>query len=253
MNSVMEPSFIFGVEQQPASSFNMWKSLGINTVSGIPNDPKNPNTPEQNQAWVDAASAAGLWQIRPPVGKMEDDALNPWLLAWSHPDEPDLKGINPNTLLQTYESENAHGKPWFLNVSGGILLGIYPPKKMGQLEYSPFLAAADWISHDIYPVAGWDGNISLFSVAGCMATLKSWVPRKTQLCYIECSKQNLTWLPNGGRSATTFEFDCLMRQAIHNDARGVILFPQQIGGVYLNDNTVPEMKAKIAEWGDKII
>lgn len=258
--------FIIGVEQQPASSFQMWKTLGIDTLVNIPNDPANPNTPEQDKAWVDAANDAGLNQIRKPVGDLREDAknfsrfsdlpkdgYNKRLLAWCHDDEPDLKGTPPDALLKRYADSVAFGVPWMLNVSGGIVLDLVPTPKMGAKEYAPYMSAADWISSDIYPVAGWNRNIDLFSVGLCIDRLRSWNRGKPQLAYVECSKQNLAWLPDGGNAPTVDEVACIIRQALWQGCKGIIFFPQSLAGngqPYKNDNTTPEMKNFIAGFCD---
>ena len=92
------PVFVIGVCQQAAAyplpsglvvdNFARWKERGVNTLVDIPSW-SDGHGDQHDREWVDAATAAGLWQIRKPVGDLMADAANPFLLAWSSPDEID--------------------------------------------------------------------------------------------------------------------------------------------------------------------
>lgn len=243
------PKFIVGVAQQPVESVGKWKSLGINTFVDIPADPKNPNTEAQNKAWVDAVSSAGIFQIRKPIDSIRSDA-NEYLLAYNHPDEPDLKGINPQVLLDEYYSGSYH-VPWMVNFSGGVLLNKVPSPKLGANEYRKYVGSSDWFCHDIYPVSGWNNSIDLYSGIECVKLLRDYTKGKPQLAYVECAKQNLSWLPDGGRAPTVAEVDCQIRGLILEGVKGIIFFPQSFGP-YSPDNTTPEMKQYIRKFSEEM-
>ncbi len=237
-----QPNFIVGVEQQPEELFGMWKSLGINTLSGIAQG-RDP------VAWVKAANAAGLYQIRPPVGDPSVDAGNPLLLAWSFPDEPDLKKIPVADLKAmkdaTIPSQVVREVPWRMNLSGGYVLQLVSGGPTDQ-QYTAYLELADWVSHDLFPVAGWNGAIPLFSPTACIEKLRKLDPwNKPHLMYIECARQGLANLPNGGRSPTVAEMKLLIHQARKAKCKGMIYFPLQVESGFQWDATSPEIKVEI--------
>ena len=236
------PDFIIGVEQQPEENFGLWKSLGVNTLSGIAQG-RDP------AAWVKAANAAGLYQIRPPVGDPSVDAGNPLLLAWSFPDEPDLKKI-PVADLKAMKAASAAADtvrkvPWRLNLSGGYVLNLVAGGPT-DAQYRDYLEQADWVSHDLFPVAGWDNAIGLFTPTACIDKLRRLDPwNKPHLMYVECARQGLANLRNGGRSTTVAEMQLLIHQARAARCRGIIYFPLQVESGFQWDATTPEIKMEI--------
>lgn len=215
------PPFIIGVEQQPVENFAMLRDLGINTLVRIPmgSDPS---------VWVAEANRYGFWQIRQVVGPPAVDAGNPLLLAWTYDDEPDLKKIPPAVLqAQRLAAANTVRQvPWHVTLSGGLILNLVPGGP-DEATYRKYLAAADLVASDIYPVAGWNNQVSLYSPGRCVDRLASWgaVPT-SQIVYVECARQNNAWLknPDGGRCVTPAELRLIAGQAIRRQCRGIVYF-----------------------------
>ena len=204
------PQRIIGVWQQPASSFDKWKSLGVNTLVSF-------DQSADRAKWMQAAQAAGLdyiVEISPfdTAASVANDPHRKGILQT--PDEPDSAGTPPATLQAFYDSHR-WGCPIVVNFSGGYVLGIQ--KLNGQAiptaTYTAYCNAADWIASDIYEVAGWNipseggtnGGVSLLAARQSVDRLGGIAPSKSQLAFIGVNKQNLNWLPNGGRSQTPNE------------------------------------------------
>jgi hypothetical protein len=234
------PAFLLAVCQQPAESLAGWKAIGINCVVDVPQD----NDPI---AWRDEANRLGLWQIRAVIGDPKLDAQQPFLFAWDHDDEADAKGEHPDVLQAEHDATAGLGVPWFGNFSGGYVLG-WQGAIGNQTSYAGWLNACEIVSSDIYPVSGWDNNVPLSEPFRCFSRLRAWTGGKPQFIYIEASKQNLSWLTNGGRAPTKDEFTYLLRSARAIGARGVILFPQQIGGGFKFDVMPAELKNAFADF-----
>lgn len=218
------PPFIIGIEQQPVENFAMLRDLGINTLVRIPagSDPGQ---------WAAEANRLGFWQVRQVIGSPAVDAGNPLLLAWTYDDEPDLKKIPPAVLLAQRDAaariaNPVRQVPWHVTLSGGLVLGLVAGGP-DEATYRRYLATADLIGSDIYPVAGWNDQISLYSPGRCVDRLASWgaVPT-SQLMYVECARQNNAWLknPDGGRCVTPQELRLIAGQAVRRQCRGIVYF-----------------------------
>lgn len=235
------PHYIIGVCQQPEESFSKWKQLGVNTLVDIP-------AGREPVAWTAAATAAEMFQIREPVGDPATDAGNPYLLAWSFPDEPDLKGITPAAMKAardaTAKAAAVRSVPWFLNLAGGMVMNLVP-NSPPQVAYQALMANADWIANDLYPIAGWDGAIDLFQAGAAVDRLRDWSGGKPQLMYVECSRQGLTWLKDGGRCVTQAELRLLLLQAQSRQLKGIIYFPLQPQSGFRWDASPPEIKCEM--------
>lgn len=217
------PPFIIGVEQQPVENFAMLRDLGVNTLVRIPDG-------SDHAAWTDQANHYGFWQIRQIVGPPAVDAGNPLLLAWTYDDEPDLKKIPPAVLIAQRQAaaNSVRQVPWHVTLSGGMVLNLVPGQPgPGEAVYRQYLAAADLVGSDVYPIAGWNGQISLYTPGRCVDRLASWGAAPTsQLPYVECCRQNLPWLknPDGGRGVTPAELRLIAGQAIRRQCRGIVYF-----------------------------
>jgi hypothetical protein len=237
------PAFIVAVCQQPATSFLDWKALGVNTLVDVPQN-------HDAAAWRDAANAAGLWQIRAPIGDLATDAKDPRLLAWSHDDEPDLKKTDPAILAANRAKLGGNLKPWFLNVDGSRLLGIQDT--VSRDTYTRLFATADLLCSDIYPVSGWDNNIPLESPGRATDRLVDWGGRKPVLQYVEFGYQGLENLPGGGHAPSPAEFKLQVRQAVARKCRGIVLFPLQVASGFRFKASTPELDMALCEVVDLI-
>lgn len=242
------PDFVIAVDQQPTSLLEQWKVLGCNTVWGI-------GQGEDKAAWVKEANRLGLYQVRPPVGDPAIDCTNPYLLAWMHADEPDLHGVTADKLAANRDAPDKAATvrtvPWVVNLSGGLLGALVKPSDfhVAPPDYKALCACADWLSQDFYPVAGWnlEPGADLFMPYRLTKQLQRDNPGKPVFVYVEFSKQNLQFLPNGGRAPTAAEFKVQVYAARKSGAKGIILFPEMVGGGFAWDNSTADLKMALTE------
>lgn len=244
-----------GVCQQPVESFSKWQDLGVDTLVGIPGSAGKYPIGSEPANWVAAANAAGLHQIREIVGKPEVDAANSLLLAWSHVDEPDLKGVSLEQLKFAHDTgrpaDVVRPVPWFMNFAGGMVLAKVPNSPPSSW-YQQASQQANWIGSDIYPVSGWNNALDLFTPGQCVDKLAGLCPGKRQFMYVECCRQGLGWLPGGGRSPTVAEVNLICAQAERRKIAGIIWFPIQPEGGFLFDATTPDVKQAMREINHKL-
>jgi hypothetical protein len=146
------PSDVFpiGVWTQPVSSFDKWKSRGVNTLIEYQGDGA---TIEQ---WSQAARDRDMYYIRRPLSNPFTDVGDENLLAWALPDEPEITTkYSPETLQGWIDGwkQADPNRPIWVNFSGGWVLRwqgnragpavtrVPEPDRLGQLS--------------IYPVTGW--------------------------------------------------------------------------------------------------
>lgn len=243
------PDFIIAVDQQPVALQEMWSMLGCNCYWGI-------GQGEDQAAWVREANRLKMYQVRPPVGDPAIDASNPYLLAWMHADEPDLHGVTADKLAANRagpdKAATVRAVPWAVNFSGGLLAGLVKPEQfhVPAPDYKALSAQADWLAQDFYPVAGWNlaPGADLFAPYRITKQLQRDNPGKPIFCYVEMGRQGLTWLPGGGRSATPAEFRLMLHAARKAGVKGIILFPEMVGGGFAWDNSSAEMKDALVEF-----
>ena len=231
--------FPIGVYWQPTTSFDLWKSRGINTVIGFYNKPSD--MAEFNRAAV----SKGLWMIRNPTANPADDLHQKNLLAWAHADEPDINGVPANSLAAQYATWKAAdpARPVIVNFSGQN--AQYQGDGLTDAIYQQYSRSADWISSDVYPITAWnhsnwiDKNARLnlkdpannggvpFNPGNSVDKLRALSGGKKQLAYIETSFQNIGKGPaKGARGATAAEVRGETWDAIIHGAKGIVYFPQ---------------------------
>lgn len=232
-----QPAFIVGVWQQDTSSFQTWKSRGVNCLVEIPTGPTW--TPAARLVWVGAAEAAGLYQIRSVVGTAAQDN-SPHLLAWNQPDEPEGTGHTPAELAANYAALKAANpkRPVLINFDGSRVLGIQGG--LTQANYAPYLSCGDWFGSDIYPATAWGRTDWLDKPGLAVSTLSVWTGGKPQLSFIETSNQRIG--PSGLPTAPQVRYEVL--HAVMSGASGIVLFPQQISP-FAFDATTPDIAAML--------
>lgn len=243
------PDFIIAVDQQPISLQEQWKVIGCNTLWGI-------GQGEDQAAWVREANRLGMYQVRAVVGDPAIDAANPLLLAWLHTDEPDLKGIPASKLKADRagpdKAATVRSVPWAVNFSGGLLGGLVKPSAVpvAPPDYPALSAQAEWVGQDFYPVSGWNlaPGADLFMPYRLTKQLQRDNPGKPVFVYVEMSKQNLQFLPNGGRCATPSEFRLQLHAARKAGVKGIILFPEMVGGGFAWDNSPADLKMALSDF-----
>jgi hypothetical protein len=267
------PFFVIGAWYQPMSSFPKWKARGINTMMGF--EAESIKVPFAT--WHDALAAQGLYAIRKPQGELAADAKDSRLLAWKFDDEPDLgdkrgkPGSDPASLQQLYAQYKAAAPqmPVYINLSGGDVRGAWQHGGAARAHSAAYSGAADWISQDLYPITGWARpdwiDLSLpvampaakepdrYTVGWTIDALRDLSEGKPQFAIIECSNQNLNWLPAAKRRGVSAdEFRGQLWHAIIHGAVGIGYFPQQIGGGFKFDAMPDDVAAEMTAQDKKI-
>jgi hypothetical protein len=230
--------FPIAVYRQPTTSFDLWKSRGINTV--IDFYPPGWGL----ERWNSAAVSEGLWMIRNPRKNPAADVNQPYLLAFSHADEPDVWKVPPAKLLADYRRWKgaAPSIPVIANFAGATVVGQYD--SITDAKYRQYLQAVDWSSNDVYPITQYNRpqwidkllapaskDIQYAGVApptpGTAAQkLAELSGDKKQFAYIETSFQNLKGpTAAGARGATAAEVRGETWDAIIRGASGIVYFP----------------------------
>ena len=253
--------FTIGVYRQPVQSLIGWKARGVNTVVAF------YDNPVWMEEYINTSNALGLWQIRNPRQNIQADIGAKYLLAYSHPDEPDINGISTQFLASEYAQWKAGNPsvPVLVNVSGGdVLRPTYPANK--DAIYKGIFNTADWITSDVYPVTSWahpqwidkavalvnNGTDPYFSTIafnnGLAADkIRQLTGGKKQFSYIETSFQNNSSGPSiGGRVVTPDEFRGESWDAIIHGSKGLIYFPQAFNPD-VTDATPPAIVAEMTK------
>lgn len=249
MSTPTPPPMILGVWQQPQANFSNWVARGCNTLCQIPTNGGTPWTPAQQQAWVTAAEADSLWQIRVPVPNVATDNA-PHLLALAQSDEFDANAI-PVALFQVnYKAWKAAkpNTPVFINASGGYVLQYQPSPsppgvKWTATTYAPYIACGDWCGTDFYPGA-WSNPITqafLLDPGACVTTFSGYSGGKRQIAFIETGSQGIG--PNGTPTAGNVRLEAW--NAVMMGATGIIYFPCQLEPVFSFDNSSPDVVAAL--------
>jgi hypothetical protein len=230
------PAFIIGVWQQPPENFAAWQEYGINTLVEIP----TPASAHPQAPWVAAAEAAGLWQIRVPVGALATDDKTPHLLAWNQPDEPEGTGVPAATCAANYAAWKAVNpkRPVCLNFDGSRVLGIQGG--LTQANYKPYLSCADWFGNDFYPVTCWGRPDWIDHPGLAVSTLAGWTGSKPQIAFIECSNQRI----GPSQLATTAQIRYEVWHCVICGASGICWFPEQFNPFNF-DGTTPAIQAEM--------
>jgi hypothetical protein len=214
--------FPIAVDFQPPSSLRTWRRRGINTAIRVPHG-------TGIERWTRAADAAGLKMIREPGPDPARDEHDPNLLAFTGPDEPEQNGCTPDCVLAVRHRLKAAAptKPYLLNL-GGLAVAYPGAPQDGRACNGPgddqgdpqcvagYIAAADWVSHDVYPV---NQGVPLDTIGNALDRLRRWSQRRPQFAYIEASDYN-----GDGRRPTAEELRAEIWDAIIHGARGIAYF-----------------------------
>ncbi len=210
--------FPIAVDFQPASLFGTWKRRGVNTVIRVPHG-------TDIEGWTRAANAVGLRMIRGPRVDSERDNVEPNLLAFAGPDEPDLTGCTPDCINEQYHQlkATAPSKPYLVNLGGPSVISTDASSCNGPGDWqgdtdcmSRYIGAMDWVSHDVYPV---NAGLPLEAIGSALDRLRRWSHRRPQFAYIEASDYD-----GDGRRPTQDQFRGEIWHAIIHGARGISYF-----------------------------
>jgi hypothetical protein len=248
--------FPIGIWSPPKSSFDKWQARGINTL--VQYESASATIDE----WTQAAVDRGLYMIRRPRPNPADDIGQKYLLAWAHPDEPDIAstGHDATYIANEYAKWKSidPDMPVWVNFSGGFV--NHWQGNLGYNDYKPFLNNTDWVSSSIYPVAGWDRPSDLDAPGKAVDRLEKWSEGKPQFAVIETGDQELSWAPKDVGGPTPGQFRAEVWDSIIQGARGIVYFPQKFKPSFSYDNTPPEIvdemitqNARIAALGPALI
>jgi hypothetical protein len=234
--------FTIGVFRQPVQTLANWKARGINTAVFF-----YPDNPDWMTQYIQTTQSLGLYEIRNPQANIYADRGDSLLLAYSHPDEPDINGIPNSFLAAEYAQWKAANPsvPVLVNVSGGDVLRPTYPANKDQI-YQGIFSSSDWVTSDVYPVTSWahpqwidkavalvnNGSDPYFSTIAfnnglAVDKIRQLTGGKHQFSYIETSFQNNSSGPSiGGRVVTPDEFRGESWDAIIHGSKGLIYFPQ---------------------------
>ncbi len=181
---------------QRTTRFPLLRSLNFNTFMG------NYVTPLQQ---AQAAASAGGYCVVQAYGDDEDEKADgviaarshTAILAWHHRDEPDMPdGGSPRTSpatiaarYQWYQDLNIN-RPVFLTFTANFMeefRGSYSAAEQATI-YPQFIAAADVVGFDIYPIYGWGRPNWLNYPASGTAQLVDFADGKPVYAWIETSK-----------------------------------------------------------------
>lgn len=234
------PQFLIGVWQQPNDSFAKWRARGVNTIV----DDLWLQTSDSFSSWEQDLACQDLFAIRPPEQPLSQENADPRLLALAQQDEPDSSNTPASQVQALYEQWKAGvpSKPVFVNFSSGNIYEHLDNLASLQTAYSGWIAGADWISEDIYPVSGYNRPdwIDLSETANPPTgfvedLLQQWSSGKPQFAFIETSNQSgaATY-----RAPTADEFRGEVWDAIIHGAHGIFYYPQ---GPNVDDAVPPDL------------
>jgi hypothetical protein len=191
-----------------------------------------------------AAIAHQFWMIRNPRQDVAADVNAPYLLAWTHPDEPDVNNISPAKIQKEYRVWKRVDpmRPIITNFAAST--AIYQLDSLTDSVYRDYLKGSDWVSSDVYPVGVWgepdwiDNNAkpnpkdrwyhtgAAWNEGNGVDKLRDLSGGKPQFAYVETSYQNLSWpASNTARAPTPDEFRGEVWDSIIHGARGIVYFP----------------------------
>jgi len=248
--SAATDAFPVGVWTQPVSSFDKWKSRGVNTLIEYQGDGA---TIEQ---WSQAARDRGMNYIRQPLSNPALDKGDKNLLAWALPDEPEITTkYSPATLQSWVDGWKAADptRPVWVNFSGGYVL--HWQGNVTAQGYQPYLNTTDWDSSSIYPVTGWnrpEPDPGLSAPGQAVDRLEKWTNGAPQWAVIEPSDQELSWIQKEIPGPNAGQFRAEVWDSVIHGARGIIYFPESFSPSFKFDNTPPEISAEMTKVDAKL-
>lgn len=230
--------FPIGVWVPPPYDYAKWQGRGINTINEIAYDEAGS---------IAMADSLGLHMMRAPQANPADDANETLLLAWAHPDEPDgIYSQVPYTTIQTEYAtwkSIAPNRPVFINFVGDLNQYDIVTNESGDAWYEKYVAGADWISADKYPVN--DGEANNLGLLGQMADhLHTLAGGKPVFAFIESSHIDAN---DGGRGPTADELRGEIWELVIHGVRGYFFFPEQISPSFLFDTTPADVVTEMTK------
>lgn len=185
------------------SSFSYLKSLNFNTFMGTTKD----ITPlEHGEEAKKAGGYAVVSQHNPE--QVSEAAGHPYILAWHHPDEPDMPTKNeegvyearhdPEMIRERYQflRDNNIVRPVFVTFTAYFMKESkerYNDQKKEEV-YPPLVNTADVVGFDMYPIYGWGMPCRLNYPASGVRQLVQMANGKPVYAWIETCKGS-KWMP----------------------------------------------------------
>jgi hypothetical protein len=213
--------FPLAIDWQAPGELAGWTAEAINTAIRVKDG-------TDIGAWTTAANAAGLRMIREPRANPDADDGETGLLAWLLEDEPESRGLLATLQTQYQDLKTHNSRPVFFNFAGSMILPFVdkniqcngPGDGTGETCYPSYINTEDWVSQDIYPVAG--GDPSLYRLPWVIEKLRRWAGAKPAFAYIETADV----YSNDGRPAPTpTQLRGEIWSAIVHGVRGIFYFP----------------------------
>lgn len=162
-------------------------------------------------------------------------------------DEPEEHGVDFNAVIAETPTLAAKypGVPRYMGVSGGKVLGLEGGAPI-DAQYKAMLAGFQIVAADVYPVTGWGQPGKLSWVYDLQVRLAALAPNATHWATLECSNQCLGWVPLDATAAgapTGQQMTAEAYLALIGGAKGIIWFPEKIGGGFAFDNTNADEQA----------
>jgi hypothetical protein len=263
------PLILLGMDARPKEDYARAKALGCNALHRLDPGPQKKDT---TAVCVAAARALDLlYVVEGVVAEAEGydmAAADPYLVAWAHPDEPDLNRADqigkvpdavlvkqiyypvgstvpgatpaphpscigwtlPSVLAERYArwKAKAPNVPVLVNVNGQNLTSGY---YADGRWHKPYFDASDAGSTDLHVDNAGGGNWPLYYLALAIDRLARWHRGGIRDCYIECSDEVLDDVEGGGplRGPTPDEQSTQVWLALGHGIRRLWYFPQRIG------------------------
>jgi hypothetical protein len=232
--------FVIGVWGQRSGLAWKWRARGVNTMVAA----ETMGGAVTITHWDEEVTRNGMNVIRQPSGDLDYDLSRPNVLAWLAPDEPDVHHTDPRQVIAFYEKMKMADpeKPVFLNFSGGHVVGYQD--RGWKHPYAQWVQGGDWISNDIYPVAGWNLPRRLGLVGHAVDILTGYAPDKPQFAFIETSDQGLAWNLNAP-GPNPAQVRAEIWNAVIHGVKGIVYFSDQFKPKFEYDATPPDVVAEI--------
>lgn len=230
--------FPLGVWIVPTYDFDKWKSRGANTLIHHPYG-------SDLASWDEAARQKGLKVIsgssataNPPSNK----------IAYIHQDEPDgiFQQVPYATLQQNYNQMKSIDPDTnvLINFIGDLNQYDLQTGEGGPDWYRKYIAAADWVSADQYPI---NKGRPITELGVTIDKLRSWTD-KPVFAFIETGEYDTVSNQNPGPGPTPGQLRAEVWSAIVHGVRGLYYFPQRVDSTgFQFDVTPPEVAAEITK------
>ena len=194
--------------------------LGMNVLCG-----NGYGDVSYNQAFLDAAEAHGMHGMLNFDASVQD---HPALLAWYLRDEPDLHGVPPSSVLQTYNSWKSQDPDSLImmNLTGFFYWDSNWGTSANDPLYREYVAIPDWVAFDFYPVTGFNRPDLVYVPGAATQFMSNYFlnQEKPTFTWIEAADANLSWTPPNTPGPTPEQMRFEIWDSIIQGATGIGYF-----------------------------